>query len=115
MDKIIVQFILLIICLFVVDSVIIKVYEVNFDVYNIMLINELLSFKQMDFLLMCSVLCVNGYNCFNFNIQMGICFFYNLCNLLDLIVFELGWCFFIDIFLEQEGKYMLVYYLFIIF
>lgn len=118
MDKITVQFILLTICLPSVDSAITKVYEANPDVYNTMSTNEPLSFKQMDSLhslLMCSVLCVNGYNCFNFNIQTGTCLLYNSCNSSDMTVFESGWRFFTDISLEQEGKYMLAHYLFIIF
>lgn len=77
--------------------------------------NEPLSFKQTDSLLMCRVLCVNGYNCFNFNIQTGTCLLYNSCNSSDMTVFESGWRFFTDISLEQEGKYMLAHYLFIIF
>lgn len=117
MDKITVQFILLTICLPSVDSAISKVYEANPDVYNYytMSTNEPLSFKQTDSLLMCSVLCVNGYNCFNFNIQTGTCLLYNSCNSSDMTVSESGWRFFTDISLEQEGKYMLAHYLLIIF
>lgn len=61
------------------------------------------------------MLCVNEYNCFNFNIQTGTCLLYNSCNSSDMTVSESGWRFFTDISLKQEGKYMFDHYLFIIF
>lgn len=94
MDKITVQFILLTICLPSVDTAISKVYEANPDLYNTKSTNEPLSFKQTDSLLLCSKLYVNGYNCFNFNIQTGTCLLYNSCNSSNMTVSESGWRFF---------------------
>lgn len=115
MNQITVQFILLNICVPSVDSAISKVYEANPNVYNTMSTNEPLRLKQTDSTLMCSVLCVNGYNCFNFNIQTRTCVLYNSCNSSDMTVSESGCRLFTDISLEQEGKYVLAHYLYIIF
>lgn len=98
-----------------VDSATSKVYDANPDLYNTKSTNEPLSFKQTDSLQLCSMPCVNEYNCFNFNIQTGTCLLYNSCNSSDMTVSESGWRFFTDISLKQEGKYMLDHYLFIIF
>lgn len=115
MDKITVHFILLTICLPSVDTAISKVYEANPDLYNTKSTNEPLSFKQTDSLLLCSKLYVNGYNCFNFNIQTGTCLLYNSCNSSNMTVSKSGWRFFTDVSLEQEGEYMLAHYFFLSF
>lgn len=114
MNQITVQFILLNICVPSVDSAISKVYEANPNVYNTMSTNEPLRLKKTDSLLMCSVLCVNGYNCFNFNIQTRTCVLYNSCNSSDMTVSESGCRLFTDISLEQEGSmcWLIIYLLF---
>lgn len=112
MEQVIVQFILLTICLSLVDTAISKVYEANPDRYNTKSNNEPLNFKQTDSLLMCSVQCVNGYNFFNINIQTGTCLLYNSCNSSHMAVYESGWRFLTDISIEPKGESVFAYHFF---
>lgn len=113
MEQVFVQFILLMTtCLPCEDTVISKVYEANPDLYNTMSINKPLGIKQTDSIVMCSALCINGYICFNFNIQTKTCLLYNSCNSSHMTVYESGWRFFTYTSLKPKGKYMLAYHFF---
>lgn len=104
----------MIISLLSVEVMLFKIYGGKIELFNKVFIYELLENKYIGFFFRCSVFCGIGCNCFNFNLKIGMCFLYNLCNFLYLIVFEIGWRFFIDFFFDLIGEYMLLDYLQII-
>lgn len=79
--------------LLMLEVLVLKYYQENLDLENKLFIYLLVDSYYLKFILRCVCFCVmcNGCNCFSFNFQIEMCWFYFLCDLFDGIVVEEGW------------------------
>lgn len=56
-----------------------------------MFILDLIDIKFVDFFVRCVLFCGFGCKIFSFNYDVGLCFIYNICYILNKIVIKMGW------------------------
>lgn len=66
-------------------------YEVILEFESKMCVFELKENRYRDFFVRCIMFCSFGCRIFNFNYNLGLCFIYNVCYILNMIVIEMGW------------------------
>lgn len=108
MEPSVVRFVLLIMYMRLTQAMNSQSYQANPEFDNKVYKNEPLYNKTTGSLLICSALCGNGCNCFNFNLLTGMCLLFASCNPLHACMTgsENGWRFFVDPSVMPNGMYM---------
>lgn len=108
MEPSVVRFVLLIMYMRLTQAMNSQSYQANPEFDKKVYKNEPLYNKTTGSLLICSALCGNGCNCFNFNLLTGMCLLFASCNPLHACMTgsENGWRFFVDPSVMPNGMYM---------